>query len=77
VPNIDPTLGSPTVLEGFDAAGAPMVPPRERPITLRHLLTHTAGSVHLDRTGADIRPPADAAAPPCQGGVAAGRWCRS
>src|SRR2546422_317971 len=24
VPNIDPTLGSPTVLEGFDAAGAPL-----------------------------------------------------
>src|SRR5439155_817151 len=27
VPNIDPTLGSPTVLEGFDAAGAPKVRP--------------------------------------------------
>ncbi len=43
VPNIDPTLGSPTVLEGFDAAGAPKVRPAKGPITLRHLLTHTAG----------------------------------
>jgi methyl acetate hydrolase len=43
VPNIDPTLGSPTVLEGFDAAGAPKVRPANGPITLRHLLTHTAG----------------------------------
>ena len=43
VHNIDPTLGSPTVLEGFDAAGAPKVRPAKGPITLRHLLTHTAG----------------------------------
>ena len=43
VPNIDPTLGSPTVLEGFDAAGAPKVRPAKGPITLRQLLTHTAG----------------------------------
>ena len=43
VPDIDPTLGSPRVLEGFDAAGAPKLRPAARPITLRHLLTHTAG----------------------------------
>jgi methyl acetate hydrolase len=43
VPNIDPTLGSPQVLEGFDAAGTPQLRPAKRPITLRHLLTHTAG----------------------------------
>src|SRR5437016_4077092 len=43
VPNIDPTLGSPQVLEGFDAGGAPKLRPAKRPITLRHLLTHTAG----------------------------------
>jgi CubicO group peptidase (beta-lactamase class C family) len=30
-------------LEGFDAAGAPQLRPAKRPITLRHLLTHTAG----------------------------------
>jgi CubicO group peptidase (beta-lactamase class C family) len=43
VPDIDPTIGAPQVLEGFDAAGAPRLRPARRPITLRHLLTHTAG----------------------------------
>jgi methyl acetate hydrolase len=43
VPNIDPALGSPQVLDGFDAGGAPRLRPAKRPITLRHLLTHTAG----------------------------------
>src|SRR5437660_4702124 len=38
VPDIDPALGSPQVLEGFDAAGAPKLRPARRPITLRHLL---------------------------------------
>ena len=43
VPNIDSWLGSPQVLEGFDASGMPKLRPAKRPITLRHLLTHTAG----------------------------------
>src|SRR6267143_1745473 len=43
VPGIDPALGSPQVLDGFDATGAPKLRPAKRPITLRHLLTHTAG----------------------------------
>jgi CubicO group peptidase (beta-lactamase class C family) len=43
VPNIDPALGNPQVLEGFDAAGNPILRPAKRPITLKHLLTHTAG----------------------------------
>src|SRR5688572_28940917 len=43
LPNVDPGLGSPQVLEGFDASGAPKLRPAKRPITLRHLLTHTAG----------------------------------
>lgn len=38
-----PALATPQVLEGFDAAGQPQVRPARRPITLRHLLTHTAG----------------------------------
>jgi CubicO group peptidase (beta-lactamase class C family) len=38
-----PELGSVQVLEGFDVAGAPRLRPPVRPITLRHLLTHTAG----------------------------------
>jgi CubicO group peptidase (beta-lactamase class C family) len=43
VPDIDPALGAPQVLTGFDAAGAPQLRPASGPITLRHLLTHTAG----------------------------------
>jgi methyl acetate hydrolase len=43
VPDIDPALAAPQVLEGFDPAGAPQLRPAKRPITLRHLLTHTAG----------------------------------
>jgi methyl acetate hydrolase len=43
VPDIDPALGSPLVLDGFDAAGKPHLRPPRRPIALRHLLTHTAG----------------------------------
>jgi len=38
-----PALASPQVLEGFDAAGEPKLRPAKRPITLRHLITHTAG----------------------------------
>jgi methyl acetate hydrolase len=38
-----PDLASAQVLEGFDAAGAPKLRPAKRPITLRQLLTHTAG----------------------------------
>jgi len=38
-----PELESAQVLEGFDEDGAPRVRPPRRPITLRHLLTHTAG----------------------------------
>ena len=38
-----PDLASPQVLEGFDANGEPMLRPARNPITLRHLMTHTAG----------------------------------
>ena len=40
---IDPTLGSPQVLDGFDAQGMPQLRAARKPITLRHLLTHTSG----------------------------------
>jgi methyl acetate hydrolase len=43
VPEIDPVVSSPKVLEGFDAKGLPRLRPATRPITLRQLLTHTAG----------------------------------
>ena len=36
-------LASTKVLEGFDAAGQPRLRAPRRPITLKHLLTHTAG----------------------------------
>jgi methyl acetate hydrolase len=38
-----PWLAEVQVLEGFDAAGQPRLRAPKRPITLRHLLTHTAG----------------------------------
>src|SRR3954471_17938749 len=40
---IDPTLGSPQVLDGFDAQGAAELPAARKPVTLRNLLTHTSG----------------------------------
>ncbi len=43
VPDIEPAIGSPQVLDGFDAKGLPQLRPARRPITLRHLLTHTSG----------------------------------
>src|SRR6516165_7371476 len=43
VGDILPELSAPQVLEGFDDAGAPRLRPAKQPITLRHLLTHTAG----------------------------------
>jgi CubicO group peptidase (beta-lactamase class C family) len=38
-----PDLASPMVLEGFDDQGEPKLRAAERPITLRQLMTHTAG----------------------------------
>ncbi len=38
-----PDLKDAQVLTGFDSAGKPQLRPAARPITLRHLLTHTAG----------------------------------
>src|SRR5207302_5005987 len=41
--DVVPALSSAKVLEGFDPAGQPRLRAPQRPITLRHLLTHTAG----------------------------------
>jgi CubicO group peptidase (beta-lactamase class C family) len=38
-----PELATPQVLQGFDATGAPKLRPANKPITLRRLMTHTAG----------------------------------
>jgi CubicO group peptidase (beta-lactamase class C family) len=56
-----PDLASPQVLEGFDASGEPKLRPANNPITLRHLMTHTAGfayhlwngdvAAYLEKTG--------------------------
>jgi CubicO group peptidase (beta-lactamase class C family) len=44
VPDLgEPALNAPQVLEGFDRAGKPRLRPTKHPITLKHLLTHTAG----------------------------------
>jgi CubicO group peptidase (beta-lactamase class C family) len=41
-----PELASPLVLDGFEASGEPILRPARQRITLRHLLTHTAGFVY-------------------------------
>ena len=38
-----PDLAAPQVLEGFDADGEPKLRAAKKPITLHHLMTHTAG----------------------------------
>jgi methyl acetate hydrolase len=45
--DIDPTLGSPQLLVGFDAKGIPQLRPARKPITLRNLLSHTSGLSYL------------------------------
>ena len=55
VPDIgEPALSSPQVLDGFDAAGQPRLRPARTPITLKHLMTHTAGFTY-EMWNADTR----------------------
>ena len=46
VAEVLPELAAPQVLEGFDDAGEPRLRPARGPITLRQLITHTAGFVY-------------------------------
>lgn len=46
IADVLPELSIPQVLEGFDPSGEPRLRPAKRAITLRHLLTHTAGLVY-------------------------------
>jgi methyl acetate hydrolase len=46
ISDVLPELSTPQVLEGFDPSGDPRLRPAKRPITLHHLLTHTAGLVY-------------------------------
>jgi CubicO group peptidase (beta-lactamase class C family) len=55
LPDIDRALSAPQVLDGFDAPGAPRLRPARRPITLRHLLTHTAGFCYETWNGDMVR----------------------
>jgi methyl acetate hydrolase len=68
VPAIDPALAAPQVLEGFNADGTPRLRPARRPITLKHLLTHTAGFTYEFWNADTLRYVETAGAPPIMSG---------
>ncbi len=52
-----PELGDVQVLEGYEADGKPKLRAPKRPITLRHLLTHTSGHTYDIWNATDRRLP--------------------
>ena len=59
-----PHLAEPLVLKGFDERGEPMLRRARRPVTLRHLLTHSSGLGHEIWSGDLVRHKAAAGIPP-------------
>ncbi|HML09893.1 MAG TPA: serine hydrolase domain-containing protein [Stellaceae bacterium] len=64
LPAIDPGLAHPQVLTGFDAAGKPQLRPATRPITLKHLMTHTAGFCYTQWNAELLRYVTESGMPP-------------
>jgi methyl acetate hydrolase len=54
IASVLPELAAPKVLEGFDENGAPKLRDAKRPITLKLLMTHTAGFCYGDIWNADM-----------------------
>ena len=63
-----PDLAAPQVLEGFDTAGEPRLRPAKNPITLRHLLPHTAGFAYNMWNGDMVQYLAKTGIPPVNSG---------
>ncbi|WP_213775699.1 serine hydrolase domain-containing protein [Bradyrhizobium sp. dw_78] len=64
-----PDLADPQVLEGFDDKGEPKLRPAKRPITLRHLMTHTAGFCYNMWNGDMVQYLEKTGTPPARSGL--------